>query len=525
MAFAPNTEIHKLTYYLFAQLGLIMIAMTGYGQAKTSAKTSDAVVVYDKILYQPATGSVIPFDKRFTLQIPHGGSPNITKVYVYKASFDGGARDIVGDRRKPIFPDFDLPFKVSGDTLNIYFPAIEPQTSFEVAVVSSLNGSLTQMAAKLSEDIYNNDNTSAITDFQTLQDSAIDNAVGITYFQYRNNLPRYQLFYALQLSAIYNQLHNPGSYRVEPFPGIADINTLEAAFAANHLVFKDDNRLVRVLAASCERTILDGRRTMKYDNTTAQTPDGDFVTRMGNLQASLVFFDTLTNTINASLAINDNAAIRLIRDQVDSISVALRQNKKLIHDGLDNINTAITANTDLSAVDVLIGSTVAKDIKTAGGNIITMDLGLTNILTRDVQSKLVYIPKPYYGINIYFRPIDKNTREKDFPRRIAKGGNPQYRFASVNDPWMHLSFGVGLTFTPMTNSQFDNLFNSATLLLGPGYRIGRFVKIGTGLALMRRISKDPLISDKKVTGGYYLSMSADIDVVQGIKDFIQMIFK
>lgn len=506
-------------------LSITCLTFTSISQPRASAKTSDAVIVYDKKTYQPTGSSVIPFDKRFTLQIPHFVRPGAKyRVYLYAASFEGGYRHIVS---KDGFTGagVKLDSGVQGDTLNIYFHAIKPSKSFEIAVGTNLNGHLLDMAHRINEYLYDNNITDATVSFNKLQDSCLDQVMNVTFFQYRNSLSRYQLYYTNSLSTFYDNLHNPASYRTAQFPDQVEVSILERSFRAKSIGFNDNFRLMRILAQNNDHLIIDGTLNIDYTNLSEAIPRGDFKKRIKNLEKSSIFFDTLINATSKSLAVQDDNTIRIIRNKLFVISYAIRSNRDTMKSYMEQIDQSLASNTDLSAAEVLIGSTISKDIRTIGGNIITMDLGLTNIFSWDLNNRLVYFPRPYYGINIYLRPIDKNTRMKDFLKRGSRTPNPHFRLLSMNDLLQHLSIGIGLTFTGMTNTQFDNLLNNNMLTAGLGYRIGRIAKVGTGLAMLKRTSKNPLISDKRVVGGYYISVSADLDVAQGIKDFISIIFK
>ncbi len=77
----------------------------------------------------------------------------------------------------------------------------------------------------------------------------------------------------------------------------------------------------------------------------------------------------------------------------------------------------------------------------------------------------------------------------------------------------------------MQNKDFDNFYNGTSLLVGPAYRFARGFKVSAGVALLKRTSKNPLISEKKVVPGAYLSASVDMDFIQSLKDIKDILFK
>ena len=49
------------------------------------------------------------------------------------------------------------------------------------------------------------------------------------------------------------------------------------------------------------------------------------------------------------------------------------------------------------------------DIKTRASFVLTTDLGFSNIFARDYQNNVQYIPKLFFGVNIYYRQVNKNV--------------------------------------------------------------------------------------------------------------------
>jgi hypothetical protein len=77
----------------------------------------------------------------------------------------------------------------------------------------------------------------------------------------------------------------------------------------------------------------------------------------------------------------------------------------------------------------------------------------------------------------------------------------------------------------MSNSDFGNLYNNNSLLVGPAYRFARAFKVSAGASFLNRVSKNPIISEKETIIGGYVSLSVDIDFIQGLKDVTAILFK
>ena len=496
-------------------------------QERNSAKTSEVVITYDKDTYASTDSKALPFDKRFTLQILKFPAPGIKQVEAFECEFKNGSRTLKQDGKGKSVGDLQLDFKSIKDTLNVFFPQLKPGKEFDIAIIKQLTGDNLALAYKLNEALYNND-PKANAVFLDLFRGARDKVFLRSYFSYVN-IAAYQAFFVKKLFPLYTDLHTPANLHRELFPAYTELQMLQTGLVSKNISFSDNDRLIKILSDAATVDILEGTKTIRYDHATEKTKGSDYSSRMNNINASVVFFDSLSRKINYLLSegYDPGGAVTALMSKITRLTDALVFNRDYIKEKFEQINKEIEDNNSLRENEWLIGSTEAKDIKTKGGNLFTLDAGFVNIVTKDISNEYVYMPKLYSGLNIYFRPIDKNSRKKNFPKNYPADpeNGPDYNIAAVNSIWQHLSLTVGLTFGAMGNSQFDVLYNNAALMIGPGYRVGRFFKINGGMVLLKRNSKNPLISEKKVIGGSFMSVSMDIDIVQGIKDFTSMIFK
>ena len=111
----------------------------------------------------------------------------------------------------------------------------------------------------------------------------------------------------------------------------------------------------------------------------------------------------------------------------------------------------------------------------------------------------------YVGTNIYLRPINKAAPLSQF-------GN---FFQTLN---RRTSFTLGLTVKGIgDNTTREDLFSSQSLVAGIGVRITNSVRLTAGGLVFKKLSPNPLSTDKKLTTTYFLSLSFDIDVVPTLK--------
>jgi len=509
-------------------IAIISLPLSGFCQKPpedNTVKKSELSVAYDT-LYQRVTGSGIPFDKHFSLRIPVRKGTQVKVVDIYRADIRHDKRILLRNVSGNMYskPDMKRSGVIQGDTAIISFPPMKPSRIFDIAVKQDAGSKTLQGIYDINEALYKGDMADARKKFDDAVLASKNDVWGINTLMF-DNFTDYRLFYSARLSVSYRNLHNDAAMVRRPLPDMADINRVSRRLIRDRVRFPDMKRLVDVLQDNNADAVSTGLFSIKYGLTADPAKATDYAVRIANLGASITFLDTLSNAIEACLAISNESDIAAIRKMVKEYAEGLELNRGFLQDGMKEINKAVTKDNRIMDMDVILGTTVARDIKTAGGNQLTLDFGMVNILTRNMTHGLAYIPKPYYGLNIYLRPVDRNTRGRYIHRRYpdAGDGTPN-SLASVNNFWMHFSICVGLTIGPMPSGQFDYLLNNSALLFGGGYRIGRFFKINSGLALLKRSNYNPLVSEKRVIGGFFVATSFDVDLVQGVKDFTAKIW-
>ena len=76
------------------------------------------------------------------------------------------------------------------------------------------------------------------------------------------------------------------------------------------------------------------------------------------------------------------------------------------------------------------------------------------------------------------------------------------------------SITIGLTANGIgDNKTREDLFGSQTLVYGFGVRMTNSVRFTVGGLLFRKLSPNPLSTDKKLSTTYFASISFDIDIV------------
>lgn len=518
---------------------------------------SESLIKYDLLTHK--TDKPIPFDRSFTLVIEKLSSKNVITIHAYQAEFKNGNRQLVVNTFYDCTPavlinaaikDVVLKFNPYSDTLQIFFPPLKPNTDFDINVIYSLSKDCRQMLMKVNAKLAEGTPASVVaanTSFNQFIACTFDKITNRSYTSI--TFPQYQAFFAASLIAPYTNLSNPANFTTTGILTQNEVHAIDILTTREVSDFKDASYLQEGLSRGLFPDLQLGNIDIsKVFQADALTDLYNGHLRLLNLESNIKCFDTLlrrvdrviskgiTNTLVNGVVINLNT----VRTNIETIRTNMRNNFSYLTTQINAANTSIDGNDQMKQGVYLAGNTLSSDLKSAGGTILFLDAGLTNIIAEGVSGKATHLPKLYWGVSVYFRPIDKNTRKTRFPKKFdpsASNGcsinpvtgqpeyGPDYQIVTKRTILQHLSLNVGITFGSMINKDFDNFYNNTSLLIGPAYRFARAFKISGGVALLRRNSKNPIISEKKTIAGGYISISTDIDLIQGIKDVTSILFK
>lgn len=141
---------------------------------------------------------------------------------------------------------------------------------------------------------------------------------------------------------------------------------------------------------------------------------------------------------------------------------------------------------------------------------VTADLGLAGSLIPIRERPDRFELVAYFGLNLYFAAIDKDEPVRWKPSKEGLGRNFGRRFAatagvSLTRPRLNTDIGIG------------GVLRNQVLLMGAGYRVLDYLRVGAGAMMYRQDSPNPL-SDKTFTRfAPYLSLSMDIDVIGTVR--------
>lgn len=196
----------------------------------------------------------------------------------------------------------------------------------------------------------------------------------------------------------------------------------------------------------------------------------------------------------------------------DKISIYLDDLKSIATD-IDRIDKSI--NRMLDEIEILAPESIGFLSSISG----SMQTRLNWYISADVGVLYAYQQKdfvPFIGMNIYFRPIDKNI---PFERlRAAR----KIQGKSISLIGYRASLVVGLTFGGLTkndNPKFNIIFGRG-IISGIGYRLTESLKLNAGALWFNQKDINPLVTQYSLKATPYLSLSLDWD----LKNFITKFF-
>lgn len=547
-------------YGLFL-LGIISV-LCGQVVAQSSYQ-SETLIKYDITTHK--TDKPIPFDRAFTLVVEKLSSKNIVGIDAYEAIVTNGNRHLVyttfqncktGKMDTTAIHDIQLNYNPYSDTLQIFFPPLKPNIDFDVNVIYRISDTNKALLMKLNEELANN-SRSAESTFGQFSNAMTDRLNKRGYL--RMNFGEYTTFFESRLRTHYDNISEIDSVTT-PLSELY-VQAIDAA-TSQHL---SDFAAGDLLLETSKRNLFPEIMTGLSDISEVFLPDDGIKAsrfagskRLNNIESNITFIDSVLRRVSRVISkgvktvviSRKSVSLNKLRDAVYAMKSAMVINQSNLVQEMKSITAIIDGEDRIRQGIYLVGSTVFSDLKTSGGNLLFLDAGLTNIVAPGLRNQAVYIPKLYWGVSIYFRPIDKNTRVSRFPKKFyppqnetckckidstvsLNGGirdtvisfGPDYGIVSKWSIWQHLSLNLGITLGGMQHPEFENLYNNTSLLIGPTYRFTRGFKGSIGMALLRRDSKNPLISEKRVVPSAYASLSVDIDFIQGFKDITSMLFK
>lgn len=173
----------------------------------------------------------------------------------------------------------------------------------------------------------------------------------------------------------------------------------------------------------------------------------------------------------------------------------------------EGADDALTAGLEALARRQSVTLRTSMGASTVDNDYVSADVGM--LYAPSIGARSAYV-----GANFYLRPVNKSV-----PLRL-KGGHMR-RFA--------VTVGVSLNSIEDRRGIRSDLYYNSTLVLGAGYRISQYWRIGAGGLLFRERDPDsyPLTNKKRTALTPYVALSFDADVghqlrgIGGLFDFLK----
>jgi len=206
----------------------------------------------------------------------------------------------------------------------------------------------------------------------------------------------------------------------------------------------------------------------------------------------------------------DNPRRTSLLELLNTLCQNIEDRMEVLATAAKTIRKALFTRGSLFAVDKSISGSapLSQDIKTNSGNYIIPDIGLANIISV-IDHQYKYIPRPYFGVNISFRAINKSQPFGDIQKRTF---------------WHYTSLVVGLTTFSLSREGTADLFNGMSLVAGVGIRTSRAFRITPGILLYQASSANPLKANRYVIAPT-LNASLDLDVASWFSSLSGKVFK
>ncbi|MCT4587497.1 MAG: hypothetical protein N4A71_06715 [Carboxylicivirga sp.] len=403
---------------------------------------------------------------------------------------------------------------ISQELIHLIVPPLPPNFLFDISLTKRLTEEHRNTLVKVTRFIYEGKEAVAkkkYTDLvKCLEPDTVYNIFPLSVFKsYFSSFYNFESkYYESHAKAIFDSINNNTTWNNVI---LSDFNNLNwVAIDSIFSKYKFDTKTLNNLYLSTQldvnnwNPILRGRISLD-DQTNGLLDPLDINGRIRNLEVTSKSIDSLLesctrlNIKSSGVTYEFGRKIRTIRD-------SLRNNQEELKSIKDSIYQPIS---DVSYNRIIGVNTFTQDIKTSSGNTVLPDFGLVNIFAFG-NSDMTYFLRPYLGVNISFRPINKNQRISQIQNRTI---------------WHSLSWTLGLTLGSIENEEFDDLFGGMTFVTGVGIRVHRFIRVTPGFSLFKEKDINPLISESTLEIAPFVSISFDLDVSNNVQKFYGKIYK
>ena len=505
----------------------ILLLLTSYSlQAQ-----NEVVVKIDPIT--KVVNKKLPFDKSFIIQIPTESkdSKTISNVFLYRAFVKKGNRSPEGRtsfyRKKILGEKLKTRFEEKKGSLYIYVDPLDPNTYLDIVLEHKFKGKKLDELLAIHAHIADGDLVKAKSNYDAMltwiEQTEADLYPTLPLRVFGRNWDNgrwngYQYDYN-HVKEFYDALiEKPIAAVGTGFVYAIDTSTIAELTKVNF------GKMATCAAAldlsSSELPPFEGllpRRSSKFldflkgkrelATTAISKPISEF-----DLKKRVASLDSSIHQLKLLLAFGENLRLRMsipediivvtnVMADLTDVLLKLKENRDHINDNFSKIKTVIDTNTNLRYTQAFILDNQFSDSKTEAGFRVTPDIGYAVIKAYGNLNN-EFIHRPYFGVNITFRPVDKQIRFREYQNR-----------AYWQQVARRVSLNLGVTTSKLPDdSEFEDLYNKASLLVGINFRIFRGLYISSGGMFLKQINPNPIITEADVELAPYVGISIDVEI-------------
>jgi hypothetical protein len=241
-----------------------------------------------------------------------------------------------------------------------------------------------------------------------------------------------------------------------------------------------------------------------------QAEADDYESRGDNLAAAQAYLDKVIALCERAQLYGVVPPANLM-DDIINCRALVKANRAVVQNNYRAMVRYIRTNDGLNKEMWLISGNDFNDLTLLSKSVLLPELGLTTLALKG-HDRYYFYPRPFVGVDIYLRPVDKTIRSNNYPK-------------DDKDPLRTVSLQIGLTYGSLNSKEFSSLFNDFSLMGGIGVRLGRWFRISGGTVLTQQTDANPIISTTHTNFGYYAAFSFDLDILSNASSLTGRIFK
>lgn len=511
---------YLLKYIRVAFYSLILLMIISYrlvAQSNSSSSNNPEIIKLDSITFK--ADKRIPFDREFILEMKVPEDIDIQNIFLYNVEIKrDGASKVIRKLEDPdnsgnISPKYILGSKLSGTSLKIFVDPLEPNKNFDIELVQKFSGKNLNALIKVLYLIHRGGIINAASEFTANLDPDIIEQPTPSIIQkkyYSGTFMYVNFFHAFRASPFLTAIDHTTTL----LPNFAAINAipyqyLYAQSTANAIDNAELGSLFSIPDVGAYKKILSGINKISIEKK-QDVGDFEIEARLKNIKESLIIVSKL-KVLSQSLLLNNgvNPVFISFAGKISGLESALIKSSSIIALNYKKLVATIKADSHFMYGKLLIVSSNMETIQTGAGYNLIPEIGIANTFPTG-HDGMKYIPRIYLGVNINFRPIDKNLKFQNVPREAIF--------------WYRTSLTLGITTKPVQNKDFGDFFNNTSLLVGINYRFARGIRVSAGPILYRQKNYNPIVEKQILAMAPFLALSFDVDITQAIDKLIGKLF-